>query len=294
MTKYALGSVILAFAALTSCDGNGSKEAATGSSDSIQLYQTREELQATLAVQDSLFALINEIGSDMAQIRQMEAIVSIPANVSGENMGKREQMKNDIASISQALSQRRQRLAELEKKLRESNSQNTNMLSTIETLKAQIADQEREINDLKSQITEANARISTLNTAVDSLNTTVVAERTGKEQAQQDALNLTNELNTCYYAIGSKSELESHKIIKSGFLRKTKIMQGDFEMTYFTKVDKRHFTSLPLHSKKAKILTNQPADSYEITDGAGGQKVLIIKNPTRFWSTSNFLVIQIN
>lgn len=294
MNNYTLGGIALILAVATSCNGNGSKGAKQHAQDSIQLYQTREELQSTLAVQDSLFALINEIGADMAQIRQMETLVSTPANLSGEGTNKREQMKNDIIAIGQALQQRRQRLAELEKKLRDSNSQNTTMLSTIETLKVQVADQEREITGLRDQLAIANTQISTLNNAVDSLNSTVADERTDKEKAQQEANALTNELNTCYYAIGSKKELQSHNIIKTGFLRKTKIMQGDFEMSYFTRIDKRNFHSLQLHSKKAKVMTNQPADSYEITDGAGGQKVLVIKNPSRFWGTSNFLVIQID
>lgn len=294
MNKLPLYAAGLAILALTGCKGgeNGQNDAVN--SDSIQLYQTREELQATLAVQDSLFALINEIGADMAQIRQMEAVVAMPANINGENTSKREQMKNDISAISQALAQRRQRLAELEKKLRDSNSQNATMLSTIETLKAQIADQEHEITSLKEQLTTAQAQISTLNVAVDSLNTTVASERSGKEEAQREAQKLNSELNTCYYAIGSKSELQAHNIIRTGFLRKTKIMQGDFEMSYFTKADKRNFTAIQLHSNKAKVLTNQPADSYEITNGAGGQKVLLIKNPNRFWGTSNFLVVQID
>ena len=108
------------------------------------------------------------------------------------------------------------------------------------------------------------------------------------------AKELTDELNTCYYAIGSKKELQDNNIIKTGFLRKTKIMQGDYEMSYFTAVDKRNLTQLPLHSKKAKVMTNQPADSYRIQDGNGGMKVLVITNPTKFWNASNFLVIQID
>ena len=70
-------------------------------------------------------------------------------------------------------------------------------------------------------------------------------------------------------------------------------MPDDFEQSYFTKADKRSLTTLQLHSKKAKVLTNQPVDSYEISD-QDGQKVLIIKDATKFWSLSNFLVIQID
>lgn len=292
MSNKLLLASALAVALLSSCNGKEKNDEIN--QDSLALYQTREELQHTVAMQDSLFALINEIGADMAQIRQVESIVSVPNNLGGETGSKREQLKSDITLISQALKQRRERLASLEKKLRASNSQNATMLSTIETLKAQIADQEQEIESLRTQLADANAKISVLNYAVDSLNVTVADERSGKEKAQQEAEQLTNELNTCYYAIGSKKELQSHNIIKSGFLRKTKILQGDFERNYFTSVDKRNFKTLPLHSKKAKVISNQPADSYEITENASGQKTLVIKNPTKFWGTTNFLIVQID
>lgn len=293
MNKLSISCAIVALSALYACSGSGEK-ATDVNQDSILLSQSREQLAQTVAMQDSLFALINEIGADMAQIKQMEKIVSVPGNLNSETPSRRDQLKGDIASISQALQERRERLSALEKKLRDSNNQNTTMLSTIETLKAQIAQQEQEIATLRNDLAAANNKISSLNTTVDSLNVSVATERTGRERAQEEAANLNTELNTVFYAIGTKSELEQHNIIKSGFLRKTKIMQGDYETSYFTKVNKQNFKSLPLHSKKAKVLSNQPTDSYQLTDGAGGQKVLTITNPTRFWAASNFLIIQID
>ena len=71
-------------------------------------------------------------------------------------------------------------------------------------------------------------------------------------------------------------------------------MPEDFEMNYFTTGDKRTLNSIDLHSRKAKVLTNQPADSYTITDAPNGNKVLKIQNPARFWSVSNYLVIQVD
>lgn len=106
-------------------------------------------------------------------------------------------------------------------------------------------------------------------------------------------MEFENEMNVCYYALGSKKELEKHNIIKTGFLRKTKIMQGDYEMSYFTKADKRTLNTIAFNSKNGKLLTNQPADSYRIEEH-NGQKVLVITNPTRFWNAGNFVVIEIN
>ena len=104
----------------------------------------------------------------------------------------------------------------------------------------------------------------------------------------------TNQLNECFYVIGSKSELKEHKIIETGFLKKTKVMPDEFQHNYFTKADIRNLNSLSLHSKKAKVLTNQPADSYEIVEDENGIKVLNILNPEQFWSTYKYLVIQID
>ena len=87
--------------------------------------------------------------------------------------------------------------------------------------------------------------------------------------------------------------MKENKIIETGFLRKTKVLEGDYEINYFTKGDKRTLTEIPLHSKKAKIYTKHPEGTYEIADN-DGVKTLLITDPTRFWSLSNFLVIQID
>ena len=113
-----------------------------------------------------------------------------------------------------------------------------------------------------------------------------------KEAAQEAATAATNELNTVYYAIGTGKELKEKKILESGFLRKTKVMKGDFDMSYFTAGDRRTLTVIPTHSNKAKVLTSQPKDSYTIMD-QNGQKVIKITDPAKFWQLSNFLVIEV-
>ena len=128
---------------------------------------------------------------------------------------------------------------------------------------------------------------------MDSLNTTVTTVTEQKDKAEQQSVDLANELNTCYYAVGSKKELKENGIIETGFLRKTKIMEGDFDRNFFTTADKRTLTTIPLHSNKAKVLTNQPESSYVIED-QGGQKVIRVTNPDSFWSLSNYLVVQID
>ena len=236
---------------------------------------SKVELQNAVADRDQLFLLVNEISQGMDQIKDLENILTVNANAGGETPSQREQIQADIASIQKALQERREKLAELEKKLNNSTLTNNNLRSTIATLRNQIDTQSNEIESLKTNLTAAKARIGELNTAVDSLNTTVTTVTAQKDEAEQQSVDLANELNTCFYAVGSKKELKDNEIIETGFLRKTKIMEGDFDRNFFTTADKRTLTTIPLHSDKAKVLTNQPESSYVIED-VDGQKVLRI------------------
>ena len=285
--KRTIVMALAAAAVMTSC---GTREKLEKAEE--QNVQLNSELQATLATQDSLFALINDITAGMGQIKDLEHIISTPGNIS-DSRSQKDQLRNDMVAIQEALQQRRDRLAQLEEKLRKSGSQNATLTKTTENLKAQISEQETEIATLHNQLAAANVQIASLGQKVDSLSSTVTTVTTEREAARNEATQLNDELNTCYYAIGNKSELQKNKIIQTGFLRKTKIMEGDFEKAYFIKADKRTLRSIPLHSKKAEVMTKQPASSYVIED-EDGQKVLKIKDPSQFWQLSNFLVIKVD
>ena len=283
---------VIATALLSACNGGKLREA------EAQNEQLKGDLRETLATQDSLLVLVNDISDGMSQIKDLEKIIATPGSL-GESASRRDQIKNDMIAIQKALQERRERLAELEKKLADTGGESSTLKRTVSNLKAQIAEQQTEIATLTNQlasanirIEELNAQVSDLNSDVDSLNTGLTAEREQKEAAQEAATAATNELNTVYYAIGTGKELKEKKILESGFLRKTKVMKGDFDMSYFTAGDRRTLTVIPTHSNKAKVLTSQPKDSYVIMD-QNGQKVIKITNPSKFWQLSNFLVIEV-
>ncbi|MCM1077693.1 MAG: hypothetical protein NC411_10085 [Bacteroides sp.] len=292
MKKTAIFAVMLA-AVMTACNGGKLRDA------EAQNEQLKGDLRETLATQDSLLILVNDISDGMSQIKDLEKIISVPGAL-GESTSRKEQIKNDMIAIQQALQERRQRLEELEKKLAQNGGENSTLKRTISNLKAQIAEQQTEIATLTNQLASANikieelsAQVTSLNTANDSLNSGLTEERAQKVAAEEAALAAANELNTVYYAIGTNKELKEKKILESGFLRKTKVMKGDFDMSYFTTADRRTLTEIPTHSKKAKIMTSQPQDSYTIVD-QNSQKVVKITNPEKFWQLSNFLVIEVD
>lgn len=292
-TKLGKLGVFAASIVLLAACGDEKKVASTDDTSVDQLVQTRDSLQQVIANQDSLLSLINELGDGMEQIKMLENILS-SENLQSETPDRRDKIRNDMADIQRTLNERRQRLAELEARLNKSNANNAHLRQAITSLKSQIAAQVTTIESLRKDLASANIYIDQLTQNVDSLNTTVANTIEEKNVVEQKNEELTNQLNTCYYVIGSKSELKAHDIIETGFLKKTKIMPEDFQRNYFTTADQRRLTSLPLHSKKAKVLTSQPSDSYQIVNDANGMKVLNITNPEKFWSTYKYLVIQVD
>lgn len=286
--------LLIGLAVMPACQRANQQDQEAMRLDSINAA-LQDSINTANAEKDSLMQLMGDIADGMTQIKELEDIVSVN-NLNGETPDRKKQLRDDIVLIQQSINKHKQRLAELERRLKQSTNYNATMKKSIENLKAQLEDQQKTINGLTEQLAAAHIQIKNLNQSVDSLsnaNKTVTRE---KEAAVQESKQLSHEvdnLNTCYYVIGSKKELKANKIIETGFLRKTKILEGDFEMSYFTKADRRTLSEIPLHSNKAQLLTNHPKDSYEIVDH-GNVKTLHILNAHRFWEKSNFLVVKVD
>ena len=286
--------LLIGLAIMPACQRSNRLEEEAMRQDSINAA-LQDSINTANAEKDSLMQLMGDIADGMQQIKELEDIVSVN-NLNGETPDRKKQLRDDIVLIQQSINKHKQRLEELEKRLKQSTNYNSSMQKSIANLKSQLDEQQKTINNLTEQLAAAHVQIKNLNQSVDSLNTVNKNVTKEKEAAQQESKQLTNEvtnLNTCYYVIGSKKELKANKIIETGFLRKTKILEGDFEMSYFTKADRRTLNEIPLHSAKAEVMTNHPKDSYEIVDH-GNIKTLRILNPYRFWEKTNFLVVKVN
>lgn len=290
MKKFA-GIALTAMAILASaCHSDKTQNEAEGTN----YPTTSDSLRVALANQDSLLMLMNDVSEGLSQIKQMENLLDATTGMGPEAQNKRQQIRNDIMAIQQQLQKNRDRLADLEKRLAASTANNQTLQRSIETLKKSIAEQEGTIQSLRNELAAANIKIDQLNSSVDSLNTTVATVSEERSQAQARAEQLNAELNTCYYVIGTGKELKNKGVIESGFLRKTKVLPGDQSTSNFIKGDKTRLTIIPLYSKKAKVMTNQPASSYTLDKDANGSYTLRITNPGSFWEKSNFLVVKID
>lgn len=261
---------------------------------------SKQDLASAVRERDRLLVLVKEVYEDMEQIQRLENIMS-----TGSADFSQKRLLVDINALKDTIQQRRRQLHDLEETLDRSAVSNDHLQETIHALRAQIDSQMQEIESLRGQLLAAGRHIGVLNNRVDSLNAAVstvkgernaaleTSQRLGRssQKYEQQSQQLQNELNTCYYIAAGKKKLKAHRIIDTGFLRKTRLMKGDFDKGCFAVQDKRTLAVLPLPGRKAKILTNHPEGSYVLTEEKG-RKTLRITDPSRFWSLGNYLVIQ--
>lgn len=291
-TKLFSALALCSLVAISSACSKNEQTAKSDDQDSQKIAgASKEDLEKAVSDRDELLSLVNEISNGLADIKNLENIVATDGS---ETPSQKAKIRQDIAAIQAALTDRRQRLEELEKKLSSSNVYTSKLSKTIESMKLQIENQTKEIASLTQQLSDAKAEIGSLNNQVDSLNTTVADVSGQRDVAQQEATNYNNQLNEVFIAIGNKKELKENHILEKKFLSKTKILTGDFNQKFFSTQDKRTYEGQVLYgAKKAEIKTNQPKDSYTLTK-QGNNMVLKVLNKDRFWSNTSYLVIQIN
>ena len=149
-------------------------------------------------------------------------------------------------------------------------------------------EKDEQLKQLRAELNAKDIHIAELDATINTLNTNVSDLKTETEQKAQTIDSQDKQLNTAWFAFGSKKELKAQNVLVKG-----KVLRGNFNKNFFTKIDIRVDKEIKLYSKSAKILTMHPSSSYTLATDAKDQYVLRITNPQLFWSTSKYLVIQV-
>lgn len=273
---------------LASCSNNSQKLA----EDSARIAELSAEYAEASSFNDSLMLLMGDIYTGLDSINMQEGLLYNMG--AGESVDRRAEIRQNLANIKARLAANKELLDNMEAKLKASGTQNSVLTKTIAQLKDHIAKQDEKIAQLEDELSNARQEIESLNTQVAEGKENLAAETAAKERAQQETVAAENAANTVYYAIGTSKELKKNGLLEKKFLGQTKVLKGEFNESYFTKADKRSLSVIPTGSKKVKIWTNMPENSYTIKENADKTKTIEITNPKEFWSMTPFLVIQID
>lgn len=252
--------------------------------------QQTDSLNDVIAQKDSeineMMGTLNDIEEGFRLINEAENRVALLKN--GEGTSKKQNLKENIQFIAERMKQNRELIAKLQKQLESSTLKVGQLKKTIDNLTAQLEAKDKQLLALREELDKKDIHISELDETIGNLNTNV-SNLSADNQQKTETINAQDkQLNTAWYVFGTKKELKGQHILEGG-----KVMNGNFNKNYFTKVDIRNTTEIKLYSKSAKLLTAHPASSYSLTHDASKQYVLRITNPQIFWSTSKYLVVLV-
>ncbi len=251
----------------------------------------RDSLQRVIEQKDSeindLMGTFNEIQQGFDLINEAEGRINMMKG-NAENNSTAENIRENMEFIQQTLDENKRKIEELQSKLKSSSIASAKLKEAINGLTQQLNEKNAEIETLRAQLAEKDVQIEELSGTVNTLKDENAQVKQQKEETEEIARNQDAQLNTAWYVFGTSKELKAQ-----GILSKGEVLQGNYNKNYFTKIDIRKVTVIPLESKSATLLTTHPAGSYTLLKDSNGEYTLRISDVAKFWSVSKYLVIKV-
>ncbi|GJG28100.1 hypothetical protein PRRU23_18000 [Segatella bryantii] len=275
---------VLVTLVVTGCQDNKKEAPAL-----VRLEQT-DSLQKIITQKDNemndLMGTLNEIETGFREINEAENRVELVKD--GEGANRSQQLRENVQFISNRMKQNRALIAKLRQQLRESSFKGDEFKKTIENLVKQMNEKDQQLQELRVELDAKDIHITELDETINTLNSDVNNLTAESAQKTETITNQDKQLNTAWYVFGTKKELKEQRILVDG-----KVLQGNFNKSYFTKIDIRVSKEVKLYSKSVRLLTMHPSSSYTLTQDNNNQYILRISNPQLFWSTSKYLVVLV-
>ena len=280
--KKLLMMACLAALVLTGCkDGKTTAGIGAAQNDSLNSIIAQKDSEL-----NDLMGTINEIEDGLNQINEAENRVTLLKN--GEGASKKQKLTEDVQFIATRMKQNKELIAKLQKQMANSSIKSEQLQKTIDLLNKKLEAKEKEMQALREELDKQDIHIMELDETINNLNTK--SNRLASESSKKsEVINAQDkQINTAWYVFGTKKELKNQHILEDN-----KVMTGNFNKNYFTKIDIRDLSEIKLYSKNVKVLTTHPSSTYTLVRDANKQYTLRITNPQIFWSTSKYLVVQV-
>ena len=281
-----LGMMGFALIFSSSCVKNSSEyKQLQAERDSLALANTKNSSEM-----DEMLSLLNEVQDNFKSIKSAENYLAVQSNNSGELAPTtRQKIESDMKFVTETLDKNRQKIAELEKKLKGSTLQSTQLQQLVNSLRGELEQKTMALVAVNDELERKNQQITELSANVSNLSKDVQDLRVQSNSQQKTITQQQKVITTVYYCFGTTNELKKQQILVNGQLG------PNFNRDYFIKVnDFKTLQVIPLMAKKGKLVSKHPDGSYEFVKDANNQVELRILDPANFWSLTKYLVVLVN
>jgi peptidoglycan hydrolase CwlO-like protein len=256
-----------------------------------QLYQ---EISSRDEYIESVTQAVNNVYKNIESVRSKETALLHQTNEMEtkkllSNQEVRANLLHEISTIDSNLKDNQKTLVSLQSKINTYRTQYAglkvmvaNLNQTIHEREASIADLQQRVERLETAIGEKAKLITQRDSVIEEQTTTIDAQKT--------------RINTAFYVIGTRSDLEEKGIIKKeggflwGLLGSTTVLSNGFDSHFFNPIDKLSDTTIQIVGTIDELVPKRDMKYYHKTEIDRDRTRLAITEPGSFWQ-DNYLVI---
>jgi len=270
-----------------------------------QLTQNNLKLNTNLVERDSL---VNEMANTFDEIEQnltfvrnkRDEMISIPSE---GGKSRQETLVADVKLMNEMLAESSKKTEELDKKLKASGIEIKSFKNKIAQLNERILEHENSMAQLReelekrdNQIEEKEIHIAQLQTDIASREDSIETKSQMIVEKSQTIFEKDNEINKAWFVAGTQSQLIANGVLEKegGFLgiAKSKNINDDLNENNFTLLDIRSANHFPINTRKAKLLSKHPENSYRLVEENNMVAYLEIENPKEFWKITKYAIVE--
>ncbi len=236
---------------------------------------------------ESMLADLNDISAGMQSLRDAERLLTLETinenKANSKSKQQLNQLKKDVQAVTEAIASYKEQISKLEGK---NKSQSAEFKRLIAGLNAELDQRTQKLNEITKQLAVKTEEVANLTENVEALDKA--------NKSQQMTINEQDmAIHQGHYLIGNRKELKEAEVISRQGIFCPPIVSSQAQKANFTDLDIREMKVIPLNSKKAKLLSVHPADSYTLETGEDGNMTLKINDENNFWKQTKYLVVMI-
>jgi uncharacterized protein (DUF3084 family) len=270
-----------------------------------QLNQQNATLNTNIEERDSL---VNEMTSTFDEIEQnltfvrnkRDQMVVVPQEGVAN---QKEILVADIKLMNEMLEESSKQIEELDKKLKASGIDIKSFKNKIAQLNKSVLEQDNNMQQLRAEVEQRDYKIAEMDVQIVQLKSDIASKEDSIEtksqiiaEKSQTIIERENEMNTAFYVAGTYDELVNKGVLtkEGGFLgiAKNVTIRDDVKESNFTRLDMRNASQFPLNTKKAKLVSEHPDNSYRLVEQNDKIAYLEIKNPQEFWKLTKYVIVE--
>lgn len=279
---------------------------------SVSCVEKSEKYKTAIAQRDSLAIekqmldsnynrtvdILNDVETGFLEISRSQDEMRVNLKgVEGKTTSRKELIAAQMNAIKLNIENNKAKIEELKRLASKSDKLNKALSETIKRLQNEMVVRNADIQALQQELIQKNIKITELTSTVNTQSSNIAEQQNAiaeQKNALEEKTARINDLNKVWYCVATSKELKTAKIItNTGLFQSKKVLDADFDKNAFTQADLRVISSIPTNSKKIKMISSHPEDSYKLVIDDNKIITIEISNPTKFWSISKYLVVQI-